>query len=92
MGGKMTMGGGAMPSPNAYYSPPSIEELVGALRKKLNMTQEDLDARSVGLTNIQRIGEDVIITAYAGGKFSTHVDKIDRFPSDLLVDKLRLLF
>ena len=93
MGGKI-MGGGHMPTPAhlAHYEPPSVTELLNMLYRALNMTPRDLEEHNVGLTNVQKIGEDVIITAYAGGKFSTHVDKIDRFPSDTLVDKLRLLF
>ena len=93
MGSKMAFGGGGtMPSPNNYFSPPSVEELMFELMKAMGMTARDLDEHNVGITNVQRIGDDVIITAYAGGKFSTHVDKLSRFPSDMLVDKLRLLF
>ena len=93
MGSKMPAGAtGAMPSPNSHFSPPSVEELLDKLLWAMGMTTKDLDERDFGITNVQRIGKDVIITAYSGGKFSTHVDKIDKFPSDMLVDKLRLLF
>ena len=76
----------------AHYEPPSVEELLERLLKKMDVTVKYLDEHNVGITNVQRIGEDVILTAYAGGKFSTHVDKIDRFPSSTLIDRLRLLF
>lgn len=93
MGSKMPAGAvGHMPSPNSHFSPPSVGELADRLMSKLNLTTEEMDRRSIGIFNVQRIGEDVVITAYAGGKFSTHVDKLSRFPSDTLVDKLRLLF
>ena len=83
---------GHMPSPNSHFSPPSVEELRDRLLRALDMKESELETRNLAVTNIQRIGDDVIITAYAGGKFSTHVDKLSRFPSDMLVDKLRLLF
>jgi hypothetical protein len=91
MGSKISPGAGAMPSPNAYYSPPSVEELENKLLWALGMTRQDLENNSAGITNVQRIGRDVVVTAYAGGKFSTHSDKIKGFPSAALVDKLRLL-
>ena len=86
------MTGGAMPSPNAYFSPPSIEELKNKLLWAVGKTQQDLDDQSIGITNVQQIGQDVVITAYAGGKFVTFADKLKHFPSDTLVDKLRVLF
>lgn len=93
MGSKMAPGGGgAMPSPNSHFSPPSVEELRDRLLRALDMKESELETRNLAVTNVQRIGEDVVISAYAGGKFSTHVDKLNRFPSDTLVDKLRLLF
>ena len=89
MGSKMAPGGGgAMPSPNSHFSPPLVDKLLRAL----GMKESELETRNLAVTNVQRIGEDVVVSVYAGGKFSTHVDKIDKFPSDTLVDKLRLLF
>ena len=90
--GSKAMTGGAMPSPNSHFSPPSVEELMFRLLGAMGTTLIELEQHNVGITNVQRIGEDVVLTAYAGGKFSTHVDKLSRFPSDTLVDKLRLLF
>ena len=93
MGSKMPAGAtGAMPSPNSHFSPLSAVELEHRLLQALGLSAFDLHQRNTGLTNIQQIGDDVVITAYAGGKFSTHVDKLSRFPSDMLIDKLRLLF
>ena len=90
--GSKAMTGGVMPSPNAYFSPPSVEELLDKLMKAIGMTMKELDEHDVGVTNVQRIGQDVVITAYAGGKFVTFADKLRHFPSDALVDKLRVLF
>jgi hypothetical protein len=90
--GSKAITGGHMPSPNSHFSPQSVGELADKLMRALGLTTEEMDRRSIGVSNIQRIGEDVVVTAYSGGKFSTHVDKIDHFPSDTLIDRLRLLF
>jgi hypothetical protein len=90
MGSKAIPGGGAMPSPGARYE--YEHPTIGRLMKALGTTPNELGRRNVGVTKVQVIGEDVIVTAYAGGKLSNHVDKIDRFPSEALLDKLRVLF
>ena len=92
MGSKVMPGAGTMPSPNYAYSPPSVPELEDRLLRALGLTMEEMDRRSVGVSNVQRIGQDVVVTAYSGGKFSTHIDKLNKFPSDMLIDRLRLLF
>lgn len=92
MGLKMPPGAsGKMPlRPYAYA--PSLEELRHKLLWAMGRTEQDLDNDSVGITEINRFGNDVVVTVYSGGKFSTHTDKITSFPSQALIDRLRLLF